>query len=80
MIDERKVGDGDDDRHDHGDDGIVKGAHSYLSSQAALDRRGSSIEKFLALSAGALNPGEPVKEPEAHGAGDVENHLADLDL
>ena len=30
--------------------------------------------------AGTLNAGEPVKEPQSHGAGDVENHLPDLDL
>jgi hypothetical protein len=31
-------------------------------------------------SAGALNPGEPIKEPHTYGAGDVENHLPDFDL
>ena len=27
--------------------------------------------------AGALNPSEPIKEPQTHGTGDVKNHLAD---
>jgi hypothetical protein len=31
-------------------------------------------------STGALNAGKPIKEPQTHGAGDIENHLADLDL
>jgi hypothetical protein len=31
-------------------------------------------------SAGALNTGEPVKEPQTHRTGDVEDHLPDLDL
>ena len=30
--------------------------------------------------AGALNSIEPIKEPQAHRTGDVENHLADFDL
>ena len=30
--------------------------------------------------AGALNPGEPIKKPQAHRTGHVKNHLADLDL
>jgi hypothetical protein len=31
-------------------------------------------------SAWALNACEPVEKPQAHGAGDVKNHLAELDL
>ena len=31
-------------------------------------------------SAGALNAGEPIEKPETHCAGDIEDHLADLDL
>ena len=31
-------------------------------------------------SAGALNAGEPVEEPQTDGTGDVENHLSNLDL
>ena len=30
--------------------------------------------------AGALNSIEPIKKPQAHRTGDVENHLADFDL
>jgi hypothetical protein len=33
-----------------------------------------------ALSAGALDARKPIEEPETDGAGDVKNHLADLDL
>jgi hypothetical protein len=29
---------------------------------------------------GALNSGEPIKEPQAHRTGDVKNHLADSDF
>jgi hypothetical protein len=31
-------------------------------------------------SAGALNTGEPIEEPETDGTSDVKNHLSDLDL
>jgi hypothetical protein len=33
-----------------------------------------------ACLAGALNAGEPIEEPQTDRAGDVENHLADLDF
>ena len=31
-------------------------------------------------SAGALNAGEPIEEPQTDRASDVKNHLADLDF
>jgi hypothetical protein len=39
----------------------------------------NSVCKWPCL-AGALNAGKPVKKPQAYGASDVENHLADLHL
>jgi hypothetical protein len=66
MVDNVKIGDHNDDGH-----------HRALTISSSIARL--SLEKYGG-SARALNAGKPVKKPQAHRAGNVKNHLAELDL
>jgi hypothetical protein len=76
MIDERKVGQRNSQRHND-----IYNSLSHLYSSLRMTARSAlSSDLSFTNSAGTLNTGKPIKEPEPHRTGDVKNHLAYLRL
>ena len=77
MIDQREIGDADHGRYQNIENRLTH-LHLLLNSV----RRLATEERFggPVCSAGALNAGEPIEEPQTDRASDVKNHLADFRL
>jgi hypothetical protein len=66
---------------DHGGNQDVENRLPHLQLLLNSTKDEGELRMTAALrSAGALNAGEPIEEPQADRSGDVKNHLADLDL
>ena len=75
MVDQREIGHADDGRNQN-----VKNRLTHNCSPPQLNETGNVNSGVQRPSAGALYAGKPIEEPQTDGNGDVENHLADLDL
>jgi hypothetical protein len=77
MIDQREIGDADHGRYQNIENRLT---HLHLLLKSV--RRLATEERFdgPVCSAGALNAGEPIEEPQTDCASDVKNHLAALDF
>jgi hypothetical protein len=77
MIDQREIGDADHGRYQN-----IENRLTHLDLLLNSVRRLATEERFggPVCSAGALNAGEPIEEPQTDRASDVKNHFADLDF
>jgi hypothetical protein len=76
MIDQREIGDADHGRYQNIENRLTH-LHLLLNSVRRLvtEELGGPV-----CSAGALDAGEPIEEPQTDRTSDVKNHLADLDF
>jgi hypothetical protein len=72
MIDCQKIGNTNCQGHHH-----VNDCHAHRTPSLDLADIQENLARQRPRSAGALNTGEPIKKPQTHGTGNVENHLAD---
>jgi hypothetical protein len=75
VVNRRKIGNTHNQRHYHIDNCLTH----RISSLKPYGRSRNPGAQWP-CSAGALNSGEPIEEPQTYRAGDVENHPTDSDL